>query len=88
MFFQNWDDVRTFPQFFPPEIASPEPMLIMPEKKNNNTYKNVVWEKDAHRDLTGFAPSFVHRAPLWTRFVKKLFRTILYYSVLFPTIPL
>ena len=24
--------------------------------------------------LTGFAPSFVHRAPFWTRFVKKLFR--------------
>ena len=51
------------------------------------TYAKNVFEKNAHRDLTGFAPSFVHRAPFWTRFVKKLFRTILYYSVLFRTIP-
>ena len=49
-------------------------------EKNGNTYKHSFRETNAHRDLTGFAPSFVHRAPFWSRFVKKLFCTILYYS--------
>ena len=66
--------------FFSLSKTSQTQMLKMSRTvKHTNTF---ALEKSAHRDLTGFAPSFVHRAPFWTRFVKKLFRTILYYSVL------
>ena len=34
-------------------------------------------KQNAHRNLTKFAPGFVHTAPVWSRFMKKLFCTIL-----------
>ena len=45
--------------------------------KHRQNRSNLFSKKDAHRNLTKFAPGFVHTAPIWSRFMKKLFCTIL-----------
>ena len=65
----------------------PQTNNVRKSSKTVNTYKHILFEKHAHRDLANFAPSLVQRATLWTRFGKNMFQTILCYSVLFRTIP-
>ena len=48
-----------------------------PMSKIVKTDTTCFFKKDAHRNLTKFAPGFVHTAPVWSRFMKKLFCTIL-----------
>ena len=54
------------------------PKINTQAPKIHATYKDVFFTtQNAHQHLTNFAPGFIQTAPFWTRFVKKLFCTIL-----------
>ena len=78
------------PAGFPPPTQKKHPQKQNVEMSKKERHTKSICSKKLNRDLMGFASSFVHRAPFWTRFGKtKICRgTILYYSILFPAIPL